>query len=98
MICAAFIAFWSHLFCGDWSEPGAVFGWLKAALFNRLPEWLFKPIIGCPMCHAVWSGLALQVVVYDGDPVLSGLIVLVGSWGAGILEDFKKIREKWIHR
>lgn len=51
MIDAVYIGLWAWLFCGPLSEGGEVFGGLRRML-SRLPEWAFKPLIGCPKCHA----------------------------------------------
>ncbi len=48
---AIYIGVWAWLFCGPLSEGGEVFGYLRARL-SVLPNWVFKPLIGCPKCHA----------------------------------------------
>lgn len=91
------IALWSHLFCGAWSAPGKVFGWLSALAYNHLPEWLYTPFIGCAMCHAVWVSLPFEVldIMENGIRLENLLCILATSYGAYLLDDFQTIRENW---
>jgi hypothetical protein len=96
-----FVSLWAHLFCGPWSEPGKVFGWLRAFAHKRLPEWAFSPSIGCSACHAVWAGAAVQAwrLANWQDIGLGNLLaVLAGSWGAILLDDFARLRDKEINK
>ena len=100
MIEAITIALWSHLFCGKWSEPEKVFGWLKAALYKALPPWAFPPVIGCAMCHAVWVALAFEgYKAWQSGEVTAwnGLAVLCSSYLAELLNDFQEWRERKIN-
>lgn len=100
MIQVLTIALWSHLFCGKWSEPEKVFGWLKAWAFNSLPSWVFKPLIGCAMCHAVWVSIPFEAfaVYRNGLHLENFLSVLCASFLADLLDDFKTWRETKIHQ
>lgn len=92
-----FAALWAYMFCGPWSEPGKVFGWVKAWAYRNLPDWLFMPLIGCAVCHAVWVGAAFQAyrIFCRGHEfeVTHALAIVAGSFGALMLEDFARWRE-----
>ncbi len=100
MIQTITISLWAHLFCGKWSEPESVFGWLKEWLYKRLPWYAFKPLIGCAMCHAVWVSLiAESACIYRyGFCAENALSVLCSSFGAILLDDFQTWRENKINR
>mgnify|MGYP001273010662 FL=1 len=98
MIESLAIALWSHLFCGVWSSPSNVFGWLKSWAFNTLPEWAFKPFIGCGVCHSAWIAGGFQIWhVTHGAAFGFGnaLVILGASFMAWLLEDFAELRDKW---
>jgi len=95
------IALWAHLFCGKWSEPESVFGWLKEGLYKRSPWYIFKPLMGCAMCHTVWVSL-----IFEGYSMAHGstfdfgsaLKVMSASFGAILLDDFQTWRETKINQ
>ena len=98
MIESLTIALWSHLFCGIWSAPDQVFGWLKSWAHNTLPTWIYTPFIGCGVCHSVWVAGAFQVWhVTHGASFGFGnaLVVLGASYMAWLLDDFAELRDKW---
>jgi hypothetical protein len=97
MIQVLTISLWAHLFCGQWSRPGKVFGWLSDLAYNRLPEWVYTPLVGCAMCHAVWASLPFEVwnIWHNGIGIENLFSVLCASFGAHLLNDFEEIREKW---
>lgn len=100
MIDVIAIAIWSHLFCGPWSEPEKVFGWLKSALYKRIPKWVFQPVIGCAMCHAVWVSLAWEgrsAAMAGEVTAWNFLAVFCSSFFAELLDDFKEWRERKIN-
>lgn len=100
MIETVTIALWAHLFCGPWSEPEKVFGWLKAALYKSLPAWAFQPVIGCAMCHAVWAALAFEGwKIWHGAELGAGclLVVFCSSFLADLLNDFREWRQNKIN-
>jgi hypothetical protein len=95
------IALWAHLFCGKWSEPESIFGGLKEWLFNRLPWYIFKPLIGCAMCHAVWVSMAFEVYLMTTGRTFdfgSALKVTLASFAAILLDDFQTWRENLKNR
>ena len=108
MIQVLTISLWAHLFCGKWSEPESVFGWLKKWLYRQnactgryiIPEWVSKPLIGCAMCHAVWVSLIAESAwIYRyGFCAENALSVLCSSFGAILLDDFQTWRENKINR
>lgn len=100
MIQVLTISLWSHLFCGKWSEPEKVFGWLKAWSFNRFPPWVFTPFIGCAMCHAVWVSIPFEVwdVYKHGLHTENILSILCASFLADLIGDFKTWIETKMHQ
>ena len=100
MIVTVTISLWAHLFCGPWSEPGKVFGWLRRVITDKSPYWIAHPLIECGMCHAVWVALIYQSVnLYNGGRIDSAnlLSILSASFLAHLLDEFATIREKWKH-
>ncbi len=91
------IALWAHLFCGPWSRPEKVFGWLSELAYNKLPGWVYAPLIGCAMCHAVWVSLPFEAydIYQTGFKIENLLSVLCASYAALLLDDFQTIRDNW---
>lgn len=100
MIQVVTIALWAHLFCGKWSEPESIFSGIKAWMFKALPWYVFKPLIDCAMCHAVWVSLISESAwIYRyGFCAENALSVLCSSFGALLLDDFQTWRENKINR
>lgn len=79
------------LFCslaifGLWNSanPGFIFSKVDLFLEPRLPEWLYKPLIGCVICMASFWGAAyyFYFVGFDAGvlffiPAVSGVNYLV---------------------
>ena len=100
MIESITIALWSHLFSGVWSSPSNVFGWLKAWAFKTLPEWAFKPFIGCGVCHSVWIAGGFQIwhVTHGASFGFGNALVILGaSYLAWLLDDFAAWRDKQLN-
>ena len=66
------------VYVGRW--PGMILEEVDKAAKSRLPEWVYKPLIGCVYCNAFWWGLVLALVA--GAPVLG--IALTGIAAVGI--------------
>lgn len=79
------------------SEPGEVFGWLKKWLYNALPEWMFKPLIGCPKCHAGWVAIGHEIWHWNFSEN-SLFLIIVSIAGAYALQTWHQIIEKHLHR
>ncbi len=101
MIEVVAISLWSHLFCGPWSEPEKVFGWLKAWAYKALPRWAYTPFIGCAMCHAVWVAIGWNAwCVWRGEEFGAGTLISIfcSSFFSDLLNDFKSWRESQINK
>lgn len=57
------IAIVAYIYSDVLTEPGMIFNGLFH-LLNRLPEWLFKPLIGCYKCVAGQMALWCYVPIY----------------------------------
>ncbi len=98
MTTAIFIGLWAYLFCMVLSEPGEVFGWLKNWIDKMCPEWLYKPLIGCPKCHAGQVAFWFQAWNLWQNSEFSLPFVLVAIATAYALQTWHKIVETWLHR
>jgi hypothetical protein len=74
-ICSLFIF-------GVWNafNPGFVFEKIDAYLDSRLPQFLYKPLLGCVICMPSLYGTAYYLIFIDQDfgflvffPAVSGL-------------------------
>lgn len=97
MQAALLISLWAYLFCMPLSEPGEVFGWLRGWLNKRCPEWLFKPLIGCPKCHAGWVAIGHEIW-HCQISENSLFLILPAIAGAYALQTWHLIVEKYLHR
>ena len=95
---ALFISLWAYLFTGVLSEPGAVFGWLNKGLCETCPEWLYKPLIGCAVCHAGQVALWFQVWAYFGGGGFSVPFILISIGSALLLVKLDLAFETWQNR
>ena len=66
------------VYVGRW--PGMILEEVDMAAKTKLPEWVYKPLIGCVYCNAFWWGVALALVA--GAPVVG--IALTGVAAVGI--------------
>lgn len=66
------------VYVGRW--PGMILEEVDKAAKTKLPEWVYKPLIGCVYCNAFWWGVALALVA--GAPVVG--IALTGVAAVGI--------------
>lgn len=98
MTTAFFIGLWAYLFCMPLSEPGEIFGGLKNGLSKICPEWLFKPLIGCPKCHAGQVALWFQVWNLWQNSEFSPPFILVSIATAYALQTGHLMVDKWLNR
>lgn len=66
------------VYVGRW--PGMILEEADKAAKTKLPEWVYKPLIGCVYCNAFWWGAGLSLVA--GAPVVG--IALTGVAAVGI--------------
>lgn len=66
------------VYIGRW--PGMILEEVDKVAKSQLPEWVYKPLIGCVYCNAFWWGVGLALVA--GAPVLA--IALTGIAAVGI--------------
>lgn len=97
MTTALYIALWSYLYTVPLSEAGEVFGWLKKRLY-RLPDWLFKPLIGCAKCHAGQVAFWWQVWTWHTGGGFDIPFILIAIAGAYALTTWHLIVDKWLNR
>ena len=76
---AVLIAF-AVLFLNATTWEGMIFEDVANWLDTKLPEWISKPLYGCPICMAVWYG-SFFYILYSG---LDKWIVIVVFAAAGI--------------
>jgi hypothetical protein len=61
------VAIVAYVYSQVLTEPGMIFNRLYNALDRTLPEWLFRPLIGCMYCvagqMALWYYLSLSVAL-----------------------------------
>jgi hypothetical protein len=48
--------------CFNWE--GMIFEQVGAWMEVKIPEKLFKPLIGCPICMSPWWGIAIMAIFY----------------------------------
>ncbi len=53
------------LFINSTTWEGMVFSDVANTLDTKLPEWLSKPLYGCPICMSFWYG-SLFYILYNG--------------------------------
>jgi hypothetical protein len=86
------IAIVAYVYSDVLTEPGMVFNGLYQ-LLNRLPEWLFKPLIGCYKCvagqMALWIYLffclttphSIEMVLYSiGNHIFFVSLTIFFTW------------------
>ena len=95
---ALYISIWAYLFCVPLAEPGQLFGWLKGMLYKVCPEWLFKPLIYCPKCHAGQVALWYQVLQFSHGGGFDIPFILIAIAGAYALQTWHQIVEKYLNR
>ena len=66
------------VYIGRW--PGMILEEVDKAAKSTLPEWAYKPLIGCVYCNAFWWGVGLALVA--GAPVMA--IAMSGIAAVGI--------------
>lgn len=73
------------LFTWKCFQPGMIFGSIGTWAEENLPEWLYNPLFGCPVCMSVWiGGLFYALGVVSGIISPSNLAeVIFTLFGAG---------------
>lgn len=61
---ALFIAYAVFFLNVIFNWQGQIFDKLGEWLDERLPEYISKPLYGCPICMSIWWGVAFQYVMY----------------------------------
>lgn len=95
---ALYISLWAYLFCMPLSQPNEVFGWLKDWIQRTCPDWLYKPLIGCPKCHAGQVALWWQVFCAVNYGEFSLPFILVAIAGAYAMQRGDELIEALIHK
>lgn len=95
---ALYISLWAYLFCSVLSQPGEAFGWLAKWMHRACPEWLYKPLIGCPKCHAGQIALWFQVWNLYKNGEFSLPFILIAIAGAYALQTWHQIVDKWLNK
>jgi len=68
------------LFLNATTWEGQIFEDVANWLDTKLPEWIIKPLYGCPICMSFWYGSAMYIL-YHG---LDKWILIVVFCAAGI--------------
>ena len=68
------------LFIHTTTNEGHIFEDVANWLDTKLPEWIIKPLYGCPICMSFWYG-SFFYILYEG---FDKWIVLVVFCAAGI--------------
>lgn len=77
-IIAMLVQAWSSFF---WE--GMIFGKVSGWIEYKFPNWIYKPLIGCPICMTVWYGAALAFIFqfnWLAVPVAVGINVVITLW------------------
>lgn len=70
------------VYIGRW--PGMILAKVDKAAKEHLPEWAYKPLIGCVYCNAFWWGVGLSFVA--GVPLLGMVLTAIAAVGiTGVL-------------
>lgn len=76
------LLFFLSLFCHGLFvlfSPGFIFGGAGDLLEEKLPKWLFKPLIGCVTCMAsVWGTLGYLLVEKEVTLLIPFIVALAG--------------------
>lgn len=68
------------LFIHTTTNEGHIFEDVANFLDTKLPDWIIKPLYGCPICMSFWYG-SFAYIIYNG---FDKWIVLVVFCAAGI--------------
>jgi hypothetical protein len=65
-------------------QPGEIFGRLGDFIDERLPDFLYKPIAGCPICMVPYYGSVLYWVIWHVS-WQHWLITVIASMGLNVV-------------
>ena len=68
------------LFIHTTTTEGHIFEDVANWLDTKLPDWIIKPLYGCPICMSFWYGSAMYILYHGFDK----WIILVVFCAAGI--------------
>ena len=74
---AVLIAF-ACLFINATTWEGMIFEDVANYLDTKLPEWISKPLYGCPICLSFWYG-SLFYIIYEGVKIEMLIVVFAAA-------------------
>ena len=86
------IAF-SVLFINSTTWEGMIFEDVANYLDTKLPEWITKPLYGCPICQTFWWGSAFYILYHGWDKELLIVVFCAAGINAAIANLNKHISE-----
>ena len=66
------------LFLNATTWEGQIFEDVANWLDTKLPEWISKPLYGCPICMSFWWG-SFAYIVYEGVEIEMILVVFAAA-------------------
>lgn len=55
---------------------GMIFGRIGAKIETSVPDWVYKPTIGCPVCMAFWWGFLAEATLFDMNSILAPFLAM----------------------
>jgi len=66
------------LFINSTTWEGMIFEDVANYLDTKLPEWVSKPLYGCPICMSIWWGSAFYLL-YEGWNIEMLIVVFAAA-------------------
>jgi len=81
------------LFINSTTWEGMIFEDVANYLDTKLPEWVSKPLYGCPICSSFWYGSVFYLIYHGFDKWLIIVVFAAAGINAFIVNLNKHIKE-----